>query len=390
MLMENENLKAEVRNSSKQGKKKFLATGSANTLMSLNTDSWNEYGFSAGFLPLFLWKPADKLFFESHFHVEGHAVEAGHSHGSVATTSLYSEANISLAYANLSWLISKYVILNAGYFPTPFGIYNERMHPEWINKLADSPLGSGHDRTVGPSKELGVQLRGSFKVQNSRLNYALYASNGPQLDYTSGNAGMLLFGSVLDNNFNKAIGGRVGFLPLNRSDFEVGVSVQVAKVGDKATLYEHLGARMYAVDMSFNLKAETVKGVFNFKSQLAYTSVDNANYTLYPDARIVAPAPIVLHNGTDTITYYYINTSHAGFAILSFRPSLSQKSFLSRLEIVGRFDEITLPKNAFWTLSDRRWTIALDYWLEPRSVLKFVYEIGQYKDFAMVQFVIGF
>jgi len=111
-------------------------------------DRTGESGsFNAGFNPIFLWKPADRLFFEGELELE---LSDG-------------ETELSLEYAHLNYSLNDYVTLGAGKFLSPFGIFRERLHPAWINKLPDAPLAYGHDGIIPPTI-LGAQIRGGIPV----------------------------------------------------------------------------------------------------------------------------------------------------------------------------------------------------------------------------------
>lgn len=88
-------------------------------------------------------------------------------------------SSIMIAYANMAYFLNPYMTLTSGMFLSPFGIYAERLHPEWINKLPDAPIGMGHTDQMVPETELGVQFRGGLPIRKFKINYSLYISNGP-------------------------------------------------------------------------------------------------------------------------------------------------------------------------------------------------------------------
>ena len=123
---------------------------------------------------------------------------------------------VALEYADVSYLLNDYITLGAGKFLSPFGIFRERLHPKWINKLPNQPLGyaSGASR-LAPSTQIGAQVRGGIPlIGDSKMGYTLYASNGPILQTAANNAGQISFKNTDDNSGNKAFGGRIGFLPI--------------------------------------------------------------------------------------------------------------------------------------------------------------------------------
>lgn len=368
-------------------RKKFLASGTFGVNSFIQTDLPEKLGVSATFLPLLIWKPHDRFLIESHFHIDaGNTLEAGHGHGTEEET-YFQEPSASISSFFVNYFLTPHITLVGGYFPVPFGIYNERIHPEWINKFPDSPLGNGHGQSAGPNTDLGLQMRGGFKFLKSRLNYTVYISNGPQLQQSGENSGQLLYGSASDNNNNKAVGGRIGLLPFHRSTLEIGAAYQYAKAGSKGSAYENLGARMGALDLSFNLPSKLLCGEITFRSQYTYTDVDNAIYTVIHNGKLGAPN--LQHIG-DTVVYYFVNSTSSAFAAISYRPVLSEKKVLSRMEWVFRYDEMDYPSDSFWEFSDQRLTFGWNYWIEPRSAVKLAFQVGQFRDLVLFQTVIGF
>jgi len=91
------------------------------------------------------------------------------------------ETEIALEYMALDWFINDYAVLVTGKFLSPIGQFRQNLHPSWINKLASAPPGFGHDGAA-PVSDLGIMLRGGFPLGNIRANYAVYTSNGPELN----------------------------------------------------------------------------------------------------------------------------------------------------------------------------------------------------------------
>ena len=189
----------------KSGTTKHLLTGFA---FAGYTDQKAGSSFNAGFNPIFLWQPTDRLFFESE-------LELGLEDG---------KTEVNLEYAHLSYLLNDYITLGLGEFLTPFGMFRERLHPAWINKLPDAPMAFGHHGLLPPST-LGVQARGGFPVGTTKMNYSFYLGNGPTLnvgDDEPDEAGMLHFDNFDNFRAHKTAGARLGFLPLPQ--LEIGYS----------------------------------------------------------------------------------------------------------------------------------------------------------------------
>jgi hypothetical protein len=79
----------------------------------------------------------------------------------------------AIEYFQVDFLASRHVTIVAGRFLTPFGIFNERLHPIWIKKIQQNPL----IFPLGAGSSNGVMLRGGFRVDSGvNLNYAGYYS----------------------------------------------------------------------------------------------------------------------------------------------------------------------------------------------------------------------
>jgi hypothetical protein len=81
--------------------------------------------------------------------------------------------NKHLDYLQADYIANPYVTVTAGRFLTPFGIFNERLYPEWIRALQPDPL----ILPIATASSDGVMLRGGFPVNRGvDLNYAAYVS----------------------------------------------------------------------------------------------------------------------------------------------------------------------------------------------------------------------
>ena len=181
---------------------KFVLTGYMSSGIKFTKEASS---FGANFSPILLWKPHERLIVEAELETE---LEG-------------TETKINLEYIDASYFLNKYVTIRAGKFLSPFGIYQDRLHPQWINKLPSTPLGFNHDASpIGPTTEVGVDVRGNVPLGSAKMNYSFYLSNGPSLKTSSSEIseiGQLNYSSAEDNNKNKSFGGRVGLLPISNS-----------------------------------------------------------------------------------------------------------------------------------------------------------------------------
>ncbi len=301
----------------------------------------------AAFAPIFLYKHSDRLMFEAEleFVLEGNELETG------------------LEYADVMYVLNKNMIARAGKFLLPFGTFMERLHPAWINRLPNTPLGYGHDG-IAPSSGIGVELRGAFDLGGPTLNYSVYATNGPRLKDGSEEpeeAGMLLFQNYEDNNLGKAYGGRLGLLPFSDSSIELGFSAYTtANTGQEDSEYEDVGAFLFALDFSLVKQISGLGGIVDVKAQYNNSNVDTATY-------------FELEDGVEE-EYSFDNQSNSFYGQLSYRPTMASSDFVKKLEFVGRYSDFNAPEGAEWEEKSVQYAFGLNYWLSWRSVVKLSYQ----------------
>ncbi|MGK7369351.1 MAG: hypothetical protein ACNS64_03985 [Candidatus Halalkalibacterium sp. M3_1C_030] len=389
----------------KPGTTNFLMRGYSHA--GFETIDGNSSFVSGAFAPIFLWQQGDRILFESEMEIEfeGDGVQ------------------FALEYANISYILNDYLVFRFGNFLTPFGAFNDRLHPAWINKMPNAPLGMGHD-PVGPTSEFGAELRGGAPLGDTKINYSLYVSNGPLLEVhaedpeeppTTSISGL----NFNDNNNNKAIGGRFGFLPFNNSALEVGVSGQYTSgIGERDTEFEDVAALSYAFDLSLVKNSiSAVKGNIDLKAQWNFVDIDEFHIEL-PDG--------------DEQTINQENDAY--YVQLAYRPALSKNNFLSKLEFVGRYSGINLAEagehvedeheedeeiddhsksfakaKLFGVSSvlaspgeeedvhaegDRtQWAFGINYWITWRSALKFSYQVTDNEESVpgfFIHYALGF
>ena len=82
----------------------------------------------------------------------------------------------TVEFAQLDWLASTYVMVSAGRYILPFGMYGERIDPLWIRNLQDAPITATiGTRTSGAGD--GIMLRGVPSQGSSySIQYSAYFS----------------------------------------------------------------------------------------------------------------------------------------------------------------------------------------------------------------------
>lgn len=322
-----------------------------------------------GFSPTMIWMLGEKLFFESQ-------VEFFTDSGKIAT---------QVEYAKLSYIVNKYVTIGMGKILTPFGTYTERVEAPFIERMPNAPLGFKHSEgvpSIGPTgSEMGLDVRGGFQVGNAKMNYVVYLSNGAKLNDGLKEpelAGAVDYENYFDNNTNKAIGARVGYLPLSNSSLEIGASMQFSKTGDAKSVYEDVMAKAYGADISYDRIIRPAKTLVNLKAQFNYLMVDKASY-----------------KDDQGESYSFDNNSSIFYVMLSVRPVLLHNIILKRLEVQGRYNHEELAPGAGWGGKRTRIDLGISYWLSLRTGLRVAYEKmnfpgGGSHEVYLMRFVTGF
>jgi hypothetical protein len=316
------------------------------------TSDQRASSFSVGFSPIFLWKAQDKLFFEGEleFELEDGATEVG------------------LEYAQIWWLANNYLMFGAGKFLNPTNYFMERLHPTWINKLPTMPLGMSGHATVQliASTQVGAQVRGGIPIGPTKLTYAVYFANGPNLNtedehgdaaeeegghgHGASTPGTLNFSSGSDNNGDKAVGGRVAIQPL--PELEIGYGIESAKVGGNDTEFKEIRSINHSADLNYVRSSDAVKGSIDVRGQFVWLGVDNPN--LHP--------------------LEFENESSAWYGQFAYRPTKVTNAIVSNTEIVVRYDQIDLPASAPINEDQYRFAVGLDYWFTASGIFKLAFE----------------
>ncbi len=195
------------------------------------------------FNPIFHFQYRDLVLFEGELEFE--AASTG-------------ETEVELEYSDINVFLHDYVTLQVGKFLSPIGVFQEDLHPAWINKLPDRPAGF----TGGgpePLSDVGVQLRGAIPIRSTTLTYAFAAGNGPRAEPDE----IELEGFGKDNDDDKSLGGRISFLPFPW--LEVGASYLTADVeGEEAAsgIVTEGAFDLWGADFAFTKGAFDIRGEY--------------------------------------------------------------------------------------------------------------------------------
>ncbi len=213
------------------------------------------------------------------------------------------------------------------------------------------------------------------------MNYVLYVANGARLNNGEEEkqlAGAVDYENYFDNNNNKSIGGRIGYLPFSNSSLELGASYNTSKVGDVNSEFKDIVANAYGADFSYHRAIQPIKTIINVKGQLNYLSVGEAEY---------------LNEAGEK--YQFENNSYIYYVRASVRPALFRNKYIKRVELLARYNYSHLAENALWGGTTTRVDMGFSYWLSLRTGLRVAYEKTQLpseKTFetVLVRFVTGF
>ena len=327
----------------------------------------NNSSFDGGLAPLILWKPTSNMIYEAAFDL-----------GISRNTDGSSSTNIDLTIADVSLILTDWLTVGGGVFVTPFGVYHNHFDPPWINKFADDPLPFG-DNAIAPGSSMGAFARGAELIGSQKVTYNAYVINGPNLITTdAGTAGRLSFDNGTDLNSNKAVGGRIGYIPF--PNLECGYSVLYGTVNPSG--FERSTMLLQAVDFNHRPDVPALGGTFDLRAEWIWSNVGRATYD--PTGSL-GFGPTRFRNARD-----------GGYVQLCYRPTHSQSNFVRSLEFCSRWDIIRIPKAAPGGGTESRLTLGVNYWINPQAVLKFDYEfdhrngsLGEAQDGFLFQLGLG-
>lgn len=161
-----------------------------------------------------------------------------------------AEVDADLVCAYIDYTITEPVTLRAGKFLVPFGVYNTRLYPADVAKLAKPPF-------ISSAKwaETGIQVYGAIDTgTEAGLDYAVYLVNGLEEDA----AGTIVKNNERDvNDGDKAIGGRLGITtPVG---FEAGLSAYKGAYAADGSQ----DLTMFGLDVCYAVEAFEIRGEYS-------------------------------------------------------------------------------------------------------------------------------
>jgi len=341
------------------GDTKPLITGSA--AASYMDPEGGASSFGAEFDPMFLWQLNERLFFEGEIELE-----LGES-----------ETETSLGAAYLAYLINDYALAGGGKFTVPFTVYHNHLDAPWINRLPTDPL-IYSDGGIAPDSDVGVFATGAVPCREALFNYAFYVTNGPTLITDDpGAAGSLDFDNFTDENNNKAVGFRLGWLPVPA--LEVGYSFQCSRPNPSG--FQTVHSKLHGVDLNYLKDIEPIAGRLTVRGAWVWSDLGDATYD---PTGALGFGPL-----------RFDNDRNGGYAEVAYRPTRAAERLLQDFEFALRYDRLDISSDAPGGGVDERWIPGVDYWITPRTVLEVAYafddrEDGQDEDVFVVQLATGF
>lgn len=208
--------------------------------------------------------PDDSEFFfdNHHFNVIVLGNVAGDLFAAAEVEYEHSGDEIALEYGYLTYTGIENVRITGGKFIVPFGRFNKDLHPTWINKMADSPLGF-RNIMPGTYSDTGIWVSGGFPLGDAAsISMDAFVVNGLMGEDGGGIRGFR--GNIeeeqedgVDNN--KAIGGRLGLvLPDQHLDF--GGSIYTGNYSNMSDV--SLTLTMLDFDAHYGHKGFNVRGEY--------------------------------------------------------------------------------------------------------------------------------
>jgi len=358
LRQEVETLKTQVKETF-PGSTKFLLAGYGTA--GFTARSGDAYFSDAAFNALFLWELRHPVFFEGEMELEFED----------------EETTINLEVAQASYLLNDYMTIGVGRFLNPMNFFVERQHMNWVNKLPDKPL-AVYDGLF-PESQLGAQLRGVIPIGPTKLEYVAFVANAPGLITAPDDLselGTLDFDNDANMGGHIAVGGHVGFIPI--PEIEVGYGIQRSRVGPRDHAVENV---LQSADFNYVRDSTYLKGLINFRAQWGWSHIGRFVY----DA-----------NGEQGFgPFTFNNNRNGGYAQVAYRPTHIANDILKNLEGVFRYDRLNQLHTPVG-FDEQRWTLGLNYWLTPSTVIKAAYEFddknggARDQDAFMMQMAVGF
>jgi len=275
----------------------------------------------------------------------------------------FSPSGVALGQAQADIFLNDWLTMDIGYFLAPIGFWNERLDPEWINKLPDEPLVM---RQVIPDglTLTGLQFRGAKYLCGSplKMEYSVYATNAtgvPGMGQASDWADLGgVIGSTANLNNGMAYGGRIGFwLPAR------GINFGVSEFANAP--YSHPDGAITSIwQPYFNYHY----GNWDFRSEYGQN---------YERTRSFIGNSIERNGFYAQIAYRNYQSIHKQLQRLEYVFRFSDARFrgINQAAVASNVSSFATPMDA--PVDRNQYTLGLNYYLTPVTIFKIAYEINQ-------------
>ena len=285
------------------------------------------------FNPIFLGMLGDNLFAQAEIEYE---------HGG---------SEVELEYATLAYFLNDYVTLEGGKFIVPFGEFNERLHPSWINKFPGRPI--VFDEVLpGTWSEVGAQVHGAVGLNKFLgvarpvdAEYSVYLVNG--LEGAAGASLRNLTGNDTNNDDNIAIGGRTGLRVLPWGN--VGISGYHGAYTTDGNLDISMGgvdAAVFLTDL-LELRGEYI---YTWQEMVARENLRKKGW--------------------------YLQAAYSLSDLANWLSDVPGSQHLGKAEIVTRYSQANLETTS-GTNNQHEVGLGLNYYVKPSFVWRVAYEWSQ-------------
>jgi NTP pyrophosphatase (non-canonical NTP hydrolase) len=329
------------------GLESLVIAGDANFGFSAQRKS--DSTFFADMSPLILWQPVDSKFL----------IETAFDLGIGGADVTSENTTVTLNLADISYEVCDNFVVGGGLFAVPFGQYHNHFDPPWIDKFPDDPLAFD---AIAPISEVGFFAKGVIPSGTTRWTYDIYAANGPNLITNDPNAaGQLNFNDYTDLNNNKAVGGRIGFLPFD--DMDLGYSLQFSQPNPDG--FQRVYNFAQAADFHWKPLVKPLGGKFDLAAEWIWSDLSAATYD--PTGSLgFGPSK-------------FSNDQQGGYVSLGYRATEADNKILQNLEYLVRYDSLRTPLDVPGGEHESRLTLGVDYWVTSYIVVKTAYEIDNKK-----------
>ncbi|MBI4597883.1 MAG: hypothetical protein HY737_05725 [Candidatus Omnitrophica bacterium] len=260
-----------------------------------------------------------------------------------------------LEYATIDWMVNDYLTLEGGKFLMPFGEWNDRLHPTWINKFPTRPI-IFDEVLPGEWTEIGAQARGAVGINKFLgtdrpvdVEYTAYLTNG--LEGASGASLRDLRDNVTDSNDNIAVGTRWGLRVLPWGS--IGTSWYRGAYTTDGTLDLNMWGLDWAAHPTESLE---IRGEYILTFQeVATPNTDQED---------------LLKKG------WYLQAAYSLNDLAVWLGDLPGSRYLGNTELVGRFSQAALETTS-GTDNQHEFGIGVNYYLRPSLVWRLAYEWSQ-------------